>query len=94
MKFIRAVWNWFIAVVFVHGWWRKHPSEWVEIKKTKGKLTQKYVHYDALPEMYAKRGKPIHKITCKVCGEEWFTSCKKHLCRNITCWIKYYAHPN
>ena len=88
---MKVIVDWFIAVVFVHGWWKKHPSDWAEIKKSKDKLTQKLVNYEMLPALYMRRGIPIHSIKCKVCGEQWFTSCKKDLCRKITCWVKYYG---
>jgi formylmethanofuran dehydrogenase subunit E len=91
---MKAIVDWFIAVVFVHGWWRKHPSDWAEIKKSKDKLTQKLVNYEMLPALYARRGIPIHSIKCKECGEQWFTSCKKDLCRNIICWVKYYGRKH
>jgi hypothetical protein len=85
--FIRWFWN----VVCYHGWWRIHPKEWAKIKQTKDKMTQMLVNYELLPDMYARQGRPIHHITCKSCGGSWYTTCKKDLCRNINCWIKYYG---
>lgn len=81
--------EWFMAVVFVHGWWKKHPSEWTEIVKTKDKLTQKLIHYEMLPDMYARRGIPIHKIQCKVCKEDWYTTYQKNVCNKLGCWVAY-----
>ncbi len=81
--------DWVTAVVFVDGWWKRHPRDWNEIKQNYGKVTQKFVHFDRLVDMNKKRGHPIHGIQCKVCGSKWFTSCKKDLCRNIICWYKY-----
>ena len=83
------IFRWLWEVVFIHGWWKRHPKEWEQIVKTKDKLTQKLIHYELLPERYAKMGAPIHKIKCKVCGDEWYTSCKLDLCRKLSCWLKY-----
>jgi len=81
---------WLYAIVLRDGWWKKHPKEWAEISKTKGKLMQS-VPLDKLPAKYKKRGTPIHSIRCKVCGESWFTSCKLPLCKRLSCWIKYHG---
>jgi hypothetical protein len=83
--------KWFVAVVFKHGWWKFHPKDWGEIKRSKDKLTQKLVHFDALPEMYRKKGMKIHGIKCKICGRSWYTTYPEQLCNNLVCWIKYYA---
>ena len=86
--------KWFWAVVCYHGWWKRHPRDWEEIKQNYGKLTQRLVHFDALVEKNRKRGTPIHAIRCKICGDKWFTTCKVDLCKRIGCWFKYYGGKN
>ena len=83
------IFKWFWARFFVHGWWKRHPKEWVEIVKTKDKLTQKFIHWDRLVEENAKRGQPIHSIKCKICKEQWYTTCKLDLCKKLSCWLAY-----
>ncbi|MFA5049091.1 MAG: hypothetical protein WC516_08760 [Patescibacteria group bacterium] len=83
--------KWFYSVVFKHGYWRFHPKDWEEIKKTKDKLTQKLVHFDQLPALYEKKGMKIHHVTCKICGAKWYTTNTVELCNKLGCWFRYYG---
>lgn len=36
-----------------------------------------------------EKGHPVHKIHCKGCGEDWYTSCPVSVCGRLGCWFKY-----
>jgi len=39
--------------------------------------------------MNMQKGHPIHKIYCKGCKENWYTSCPVSVCAKLGCWFKY-----
>lgn len=84
-----AFFKWLWAVVYKHGWWRKHPKDWKELSKDMGKV-MRALPIEDLPHKYKKRGTPIHSIRCEVCKETWYTSCKLPLCNKLACWLKYH----